>query len=279
MRFLHVPGHQDAKKKRPLTLVEMYNVECDKRAKEFVLASPVRSTSLGNPAIEVAEPHLLIDCKLICRLYTPALREAAALPAYYEYLQEKLNWTQRDIQTIHWRALTQAIHGFHPNDQRRIVLLLNNKLPLRASKAHPHPGSKLCPSCQREEETPDHFFRCQNRERATAFTQLKNNLTKFFLKYQLHPSLFTSLWVGLTAVRMHTAYPDIVRDLPTELRPAVQEQTRLGWVQVYKGRVTNQWAKAIDHLHPSLSLAGCTLVALVIKHIWQMETPKSASPQ
>jgi len=68
---------------------------------------------------------------------------------------------------------------------------------------------------------------------------------------------------------MHTAYPDIVRDLPTELRPAVQEQTRLGWVQVYKGRVTNQWAKAIDHLHPSLSLAGCTLVALVIKHIWQ----------
>jgi len=169
MRFIHVPSHQ-AKKKQPLTLVEMYNVECDKCAKKFVLALPVSSTSMGNPTIEAAEPHLYIDRKLICHLYLPALRDAAALPANYDYLQEKLNWTQRDVQAIHWCALTQAIHGFHPSDQRRIVLLLNNKLPLCASKAHPHPGSKLCPSCQREDEMPDHFFQCRNHKCTTAFT-------------------------------------------------------------------------------------------------------------
>ncbi len=66
MQFIHVPGHQDAKKKRPLTLVELYNVECDKRAKEFVLASTVSSTTMGNPEIKAAEPHLYIDRKLIC---------------------------------------------------------------------------------------------------------------------------------------------------------------------------------------------------------------------
>ncbi len=268
MRFIHVLGHQDAKKKRPLTLVETYNVECDKRAKEFVSATAVRSTSLGNPEIEAAAPHLYIDRKLICRLYLPALHEAAAFPAYQKYLQEKLHWTQRDVHAIHWCALSQAIHGIHPNDQRRIVLLLNNKLPLRASKAHPHPGSKLCPSCQREEETPAHFFRCQHRERTAAFTQLKHNLTKFFLKHQLHPSVFTSIWLGLTAVRTNTEYPDILNELPTALRPAVIKQTRLGWLQVYKGRLSKQWASAIDHLHPSLPLAGCTLVVLVIKQIW-----------
>jgi len=195
----------------------MYNVECDKCAKEYVLALPVSSTSMGNPAIEAAEPHLLIDSKLICCLYQSALRNAVALPAYYEYLQEKLHWTQRDVKATHWRALTQAINGFQLNDQRRLVSFLNSKLPLRASKAHPHPGSKLCPSCQWEEETPDHLFQCHNRKRTTAFTQLKNSLTTFFLKYQLHPSFFTSLWIGLTAVRMNTVYPDIVRELPTEL--------------------------------------------------------------
>jgi len=158
LQFLHVSGHQDTKKKRPLTLVEMYNIECDKRAKEFVQASTIKSTTMGNPEIEAAAPHLYIESKLICRLYAQALREAAALPAYYEYLRKKLNWTQRDVQTINWRALTQAIHGFHPNDQRRLVIIINNKLPLRASRAHPHPSSKLCPSCQREEETPDHFY-------------------------------------------------------------------------------------------------------------------------
>jgi len=68
---------------------------------------------------------------------------------------------------------------------------------------------------------------------------------------------------------MNSAYPDIIDDLPRELKPAVQAQTRLGWVQVYKGRFSNHWAKAIDQLHPSLPLAGCTVVVLVMKHIWQ----------
>jgi len=172
------------------------------------------------------------------------------------------------VQAIHWRALGQAIHGLQPNDQRRIVLILNNKLPLRASKAHPHPGSKLCPSCQREEETPEHFFTCQHRERKTAFTQLKSNLTKIATQHQLNPSVFTSLWLGLTAIRMNSPYPDIIPELPLELRPAVQDQTRIGWEQLYKGRVAYQWAKAIDHLHPGLPLSGCTVLVIIIKTIW-----------
>jgi len=269
LQFTHVAGHQDTKTKRPLTLPELYNVECDKRAKEFVTASPTLSTSIGNPEIDAAGPHLYIERKLICRQYLQALREAAALPAYYDYLQKKLHWTRQTVTTIHWHAFQQAIHGIHPNDQRRIVLLINDKLPLRASKAHPHPGSKLCPSCQREEETPGHFLMCQHRERNAAFTQLKNNLTKLVTQYQLHPSVFTSLWLGLVATRMHTPYPDIAGDLPNVLKPAVQEQTRIGWEQVYKGRITYQWAKAINHLHPGLSLSGCTVIVLIIKTVWQ----------
>jgi len=269
LHFLHVQGHQDTKKQhRPLTLAEIYNIECDKRAKEYALASPIISTTIGNPEIKAAAPHLYVEGKLICRQYLQALREAAALPAYYDYLQKKLNWTRKDVQAIHWRALGQAIHGLQPNDQRRIVLILNNKLPLRASKAHPHPGSKLCPSCQREEETPEHFFTCQHRERKTAFTQLKSNLTKIATQHQLHPSVFTSLWLGLTAIRMNSPYPDIIPELPLELRPAVQDQTRIGWEQLYKGRVAYQWAKAIDHLHPGLPLSGCTVLVIIIKTIW-----------
>ncbi len=118
LHFLHVQGHQDAKKQHhPLTLAELYNIECDKHAKEYVLASPINSTTIGNPEIEAAAPHLYIDGKLICRQYLLALREAAALPAYYDYLQKKLHWTQKDVKAIHWRALRQAIHRFHPNDQ------------------------------------------------------------------------------------------------------------------------------------------------------------------
>jgi len=269
LQFQHVQGHQDVKQRhRPLTLAEAYNVECDKRAKEYALASPINSTTLGNPEIEAAAPHLYIDGKLICRQYLPALREAAALPAYCDYLQQKLKWTRKEVNVIHWRALRYAINGIKPNDQRRIVLILNNKLPLRASKAHPHPGSKLCPSCQREDETSEHFFICQHRDRKEAFTQLKSNLTKLTIQHQLHPSVFTSLWLGLTATRMKMPYPDIIPDLPQELRPAVKDQTRIGWEQLYKGRVTYQWAHAIDLLHPGLPLSGCTVIVKILTTVW-----------
>jgi len=118
LQFLHVQGHQDAKKQhRPLALAEVYNVECDRRAKEYALASPVNSTTIGNPEIKVAAPHLYIDGKLICRQYLPALSKAAALPAYYDYLQKKLHWTRKDVNAIHWQALGQAIQGLQPNDQ------------------------------------------------------------------------------------------------------------------------------------------------------------------
>jgi len=53
-----------------------------------------------------------------------------------------------DAATVKWTSLNQALWLFQPNDQWRLVLFINDKLPLRASTAHPPLGSKLCLSCQ-----------------------------------------------------------------------------------------------------------------------------------
>jgi len=66
---------------------------------------------------------------------------------------------------------------------------------------------------------------------------------------------------------MNSPYPNIVHDLPKELRPAIQDQMQIGWEQLYKGRVAHQWATAIDYLHPGLPLLGCTVIVLIIKVI------------
>jgi len=73
LQFLYVPGHQDTKANRPLTLPEMHNVACDKLAKTYVRSTSYLSTSLATPEFEAAQPHLIIAGKTICRKYLAAL--------------------------------------------------------------------------------------------------------------------------------------------------------------------------------------------------------------
>jgi len=267
-RYQHVKGHQDKDPERQLTTAEQHNVDCDRLAKQFTINCQQQSTDLPTPQFKAAQPHLLIDGKVICRRVIPTLRMKAAAPAYWEYLRKKRNWTQADIQTIHWPVFRSALASFPSNDQRRIVLLIHNKLPLRSSKFHPHMGSKLCPSCQREHEDAGHFLACQHPERRQQFEKLKKQLLALSLKFGLHPSILTSFWLGLVTVRNTTPYPDVIDDLPNELQPTLCYQERIGWDQLFYGRLAKQWAQAIDQLHPHLALSGVQVMIKLVQAVW-----------
>jgi len=146
--FTHVKGHQDKNPNRQLTQTELLNIECDKRAKKYTTTTTISSTALGNPMIPTAQPHLIIGNKIICRQVLTTLRQAAAIPPYQKALQKSHHWTPQEFCSVHWTALQAALKNYSPEDQRRIVLFIHDKLPLQASKAHPHHGSQLCPSCQ-----------------------------------------------------------------------------------------------------------------------------------
>jgi len=147
-QFIHVKGHQDAKQNHQLTTPEQHNVDCDRRAKLHVQQHQPPSTSYENPDFIAARPHLHIKGKIICRDFFPTLRQHAATPEYWEYLQKRFQWTYVDADSIHWKSLQTALDSFQRNDQRRLILFIHGKLPLQTSKFHPHTGSKLCPSCQ-----------------------------------------------------------------------------------------------------------------------------------
>jgi len=157
---------------------------------------------------------------------------------------------------VSWATLNLALQSFPCQDQCHIVLFIHDKLPLRASKFHPHLGSTLCPLCQCDTKTYWHFLECNNAEHWTLFMQLKMDLTALAVKHCLHPSVLTTLWLGLLAIRTNTPYPQIEAELPLALQPAFHSQTRLGWDQLYHGHVSSTWEKAIDALHPHLPLSG-----------------------
>jgi len=234
-RFIHVKGHQDAKPDHQLTTPEQHNVDCDHRAKAHVQQQHPPSTSYDTPAFDAASPHLRIHRKIICCDVLSTLRQTAASPEYWEYLKKRFTWTHADVANIHWKTLQMALNSFQCNDQRRIILFIHGKLPLRTSKFHPHAGSKLCPSCQRDPEDRQHFLTCNHSEKRKLFDNLKTKLTALLTKYHLHPSILTVFWLGLLTIRNDTGYLANADDLPPELQPVLRYQTCLGWDQLYYG--------------------------------------------
>jgi len=197
-----------------------------------------------------------------------ALRQAAAAPAYWDYLCKRFTWLQSDLNNIQWHTFQDAPRTFPCNDQCRIVLFTHDKLPLRTSKFHPHVGSTLCPSCRREYEDVWHFFECQQQDQRRLFTQFKQSLHNITVKCSLHPAILTVFWLGLAAIRTDTPYPEIQADLPPILHHIIQQQSRLGWDQLYHGRTSHMWEQAIDQLNPHLLFTGQSIMTQMIKSVW-----------
>jgi len=104
--------------------------------------------------------------------------------------------------------------------------------------------------------------------RRALFTGLKTKLTQATQHLGMHPCILTVIWLGLATTRYHTPYPNVHHDVPTLLQRPLVQQSRLGWNQLYQGRLTTSWAQAIDELHPNLKLTGEQVMTLITKTIW-----------
>jgi len=178
----------------------------------------------GNPMNPVAQPHLIIGNKMICRNVLTALQQAADVPPYCKELQKNNQWAPRGFDNIDWSTVNAALSSFQLKDQWRIILFIHEKLPLRTSKARPHHGSQLCPSCQWEPEDAKHLLECCNPDRTQLFSELKSKLTLYTQKIRLHPCIFTTLWLGLVMPQTDTPYPDIHDKVIPPLQLSIQSQ-------------------------------------------------------
>jgi len=109
---------------------------------------------------------------------------------------------------------------------------------------------------------------CDHLEQQCFFKKLKHQLAAILTKHALHPSILTAFWLGLLAIRNDIPYPNVYNDLPPEISTTVCRQAQLGWDQLYYGCLTNNWAKAIDTLHPELALSGQQVMTQLIQMVW-----------
>jgi len=113
--FGHVKGHQDCNCKHHLSLPEMLNIKCDKRATEYLpLVRQIKPQP--NPMIIQCYPHLIINSQTIVQEVQESLWDAASPQDYWVYMQCKHHWSSCNCDNVNWYSMKLALRQFACNN-------------------------------------------------------------------------------------------------------------------------------------------------------------------
>jgi len=266
----HIKGHQDDKTAtHDLSLPATLNIECDSRANRELPLLQDYSIFTPHPKFPSAYPYLQINNRNIVRDLAETLRHAATSPDYREYLQEKHDWTQSDSYEVNWNAIKLAMKHVKPTERRNLQKFLHDWLPYRAShrRGDVSHDETLCPSCQHAPENYWHFLECGNQKREQLFQSLLKDLKQMHIKQNLNLTLYYMLQAGLLSVRQATEIPHAEENFQG-LEELHHRQSRLGWEQLFYGRISVTWAHYIDD-HSDGNTNGTIFYSRIIRRIWR----------
>jgi len=268
-KFIHVKGHQDqAQKKKPLSLPAKLNIECNKRATEYL---PMARTTKQqpNPSIPQCYPHLVINQHVVVRELQESLRSAASTQDYRAYMQRKHRWSPRDCDNVNWGSMKLALRQFTRPDRQRLQKFLHDWLPLNDAPHTRQPASdRTCPVCQQAPENYWHFLECQHPSRASEYRQLQQELRQLHETHQIDPHMLQLLWQGLNSIHQQYSIDEQLATYPSEFHPLFHDQSRIGWDQLFYGRTSITWASYIERA-TQYKTNGTVFYSQIITKIWR----------
>jgi len=107
LRFFHVKGHQDQQCNKPLTLPKCLNINCNAHAAKLPPYDNPNKIHV-NPQTAASYPHLCIKGHVIIRHLQANLRDATTQETYFDYLQNKFQWTTSPDVSIQWQIIQLA---------------------------------------------------------------------------------------------------------------------------------------------------------------------------
>jgi hypothetical protein len=241
LHWEHVTGHQDEVIPRDqLTRMEKLNIHADAQATLGLdISTPQRTSYFITPSIV----ELCVNSTTITSHYATQMRQAADSEDFCQWYIKNYKWTTKMINLVDWDAHLAAIRKLGFGEKRFITKFNFHWLPTgRQQHKVDSSQSTLCPSCQDPSiaETETHLYQCPQRIHLVG--KLFNQLQHFHETEHTCPALQNTLKEALKfeifgqppGFTAHHDHPEL-----TLLR---QEQTRLGWGQLFRGRFSCKWA-------------------------------------
>jgi hypothetical protein len=252
VRLTYVKGHQDRDKHYDnLTLMGQLNVDADHQAGAFQEAQGLeRPLVLMSP---LTRAHLHLHDGTVTGQYDQHLRHEATTKPLLEYIRNKNQWTPSTMDSIHWDA---HAHALKKQSARRthIVKLLHEMLPTTGQANKFDKGTRQCSVCPSRQEDRDHIICCNHPTRNEWRNNFIRDLTDHCMLSDTDPTLQVLLCKSIQGWFIE---PQAFRVQPHEFDPGlhrlIQQQSRIGWRQIFHGRFSKEWVRLQDsYYHRSI---------------------------
>ena len=233
----YVKGHQDSKKKKKdLTIPELYNIEADAEATimRFQMRQPAH-TVIPFPASTV---NIYIRNQVITSSLNTRLHEELTCADYWDYLESKYNWTTATRKLIAWEIFHKLLSRQLNKPHQQLLKYSIDWLPT-GHEVHRHNPLEehRCPHCKTVYEKNAHLLRCPHPIRLAQRTR--------FLSVTLHNFFHTSNTAQPIRELISKSLLQWFRDPTSNLRfprthsmhRAATHQQAIGWQHFLRGRI------------------------------------------
>jgi hypothetical protein len=165
---------------------------------------------------------------------------AASKAPIQQFLSDKNGWSSGTFDLVHWELQEKMLNTYDRNDQQRILKFVHEWLPTN-HRLHRESQTTTarCPLCYFRVEDNMHLFNCSHPKQAAIKLQLIQKISDS----KIEEPTKNLLIAAIKSVTLDPAWQPSNSIVPHEYRQGVQDQNKIGWQQIIRGR----FAKSISN--------------------------------
>jgi hypothetical protein len=242
----HVKGHQDDINKF-LSFEENLNVQADKLATLGLKEKSKKPIQLPGDRIQ-----LLINDKPVTSHHSKTITNNFHSIQMHKFFKDKYKWSDNTMEGIWWEVHGKTILTFTDRQQTTIQKFLHDRLPTnyRENKYYEY-RSAMCYGCKNYIECNNHILQCPKcKTKIKLRKSYIQNLTNLMIKMGTNSTTIRVLISHTRAWLEDLEMPnmsEIAPEASLELIKAVEEQTKIGWDQWFRGRISIRWGELYNN--------------------------------
>jgi hypothetical protein len=270
IRIKHIKSHQDANRKQnELSFEAELNILADKEATR-------QRTTMEKPASSVQNigtAQLQIGNMAVTRDSQRWLMQTAGRIPIEQYYRERHNWSRATFDDIGWDTQLVVLRQYTQEDQTRVIKFVHGWLPTQHRKHKEGAAtSPQCKLCKAQCENNIHLFLCNHQNMTKIQTAVSTHLLASTQDHG-HSELNNIIDIGLTESTVRPSWTPDMKYISMDLNKSIAEQNRIGWQQVYYGRISKKLINFMDQHYQQLPVnhlkyTGERWARALIKKIW-----------
>jgi hypothetical protein len=249
IQIQHIKSHQDQKQSiDELPFGAVLNTMADKEAtrQRNLMTNPDSNVKILGAA------QLRINDIAITRESHRWLMHTAGKIPIQQYYKERLRWSESTFEQISWDMQLAVLRRYNQDDQARIIKFVHGWLPTQHQKFKEGTASSpRCQLCSSLLEDNIHLLKCLQVKMTTLQSRIQQHLLGQLQEHG-NSEIINILDISLTESLGNNKWEPDIRHISRNWREGAIAQNKIGWRQIYHGRIATSLIKAVDHHYRSL---------------------------